>query len=1337
MRRVGKFLAWSLAVVVGFPVVLAGALLLAANTDPGRHGLERLAGWATSGMIRIDGISGRFPDAVRIRQLAVADAAGEWVVLDDVALDWSPTRLARSEAEVALLAAEKVELRRLPASSGEASAGSTGYDFILPVTVRLGRLHVGQLVVAAPIAGQAMTLTVDGHGWLASSRAGDLHVTAAVPGRAADAYAVDLATAGDRLDGTVRLREDARGLVSGLANLPEIGAIDASVTLAGLRTALATDLKLSAGPLSATATGTLDIDSLSAKLSVAATAPPMTPRPGLGWQAVSLKATVDGPLAAPTANGTLAVTGLEADGATLKTLTAQVSGTAGEIRAQATLEGLALPGAPPDLLGTDPVRMEAKVGLAAPGRPVELTVSHPLLRIDGTARTAGEVRADLTIDLPRLAPLAAAGGAGAEGSATLKLAVTQTAEAIGFDLDGRLAVTGGMAPLPDIVGKDATLALSGRYAGGTLSIDSLRATGQGGDAAAKGTIGTDSLSLDWDVRLKDVATLHPTLSGPLMGRGTLKGAFADLIIAATLDGEIAAKGFRSGRFQARIDATGLPSAIDARIALDGTLLEAPAQLAMTVTRRGDSTQATLDRSTWKSITAQGKLTLVAPATLPEGQMDIRIGNLDDLSPLAGRRLRGEVTATLDSTATDLRLRTDVARLDVQDGGSLATGKLDARLRDPQGRAELDATMALDGLVAGSARGNVRLTAKGPADKVAIALNADMASAGGAPARATADALLDGVGRSLALAALKVDTRGQTVRLLAPARIGFADDITIDRLRLGLRQAELSVAGRIGAQMNLTASLRAPADIAAIVDPAYAADGSLTAEARLTGSTAAPMGTVDVKANGLRLRTGPGRGLPAANITTTLTLRGTSAGVDARLGLGSSRLDVTGTVPLSATGPMDVRARGTLDLALTDPILTAQGRRVRGKVDLDAGISGTIAAPVARGTARLGNGDVQDYPLGLHLADITAQVEADGTTIRLSRLTAKAGTGTVEGSGTVSLAGDMPVSVKLRALRARPVATDIVTALVNADLSLEGALGGQLTLGGRIVVPQADIRIPERLPSSVATIPVRVAGAPVAKAPTVPARPAPPLALALTVSAPEQIFVRGRGVDAELGGRIVLGGTVAEPLPTGGLTLRRGTISFAGQTLNLTEGTVDFTGGGLANPSLHLVATQTTQNLTARVAVDGSARDPKITLSSTPEMPPDEVLAQLLFNSTTARLSPFQIAQIASALASLSGGPSLIDDPLEGIRSRLGLDRLTVGTGANGQPTLEAGSYVARGVYVGARQSASGNGTQATVQVDLARGLKLDITAGSANTSATGSSGAQDAASVGLTYQFEY
>lgn len=215
------------------------------------------------------------------------------------------------------------------------------------------------------------------------------------------------------------------------------------------------------------------------------------------------------------------------------------------------------------------------------------------------------------------------------------------------------------------------------------------------------------------------------------------------------------------------------------------------------------------------------------------------------------------------------------------------------------------------------------------------------------------------------------------------------------------------------------------------------------------------------------------------------------------------------------------------------------------------------------------------------------------------------------------------------------------------------------------------------------------------------------------------------------------GTAARPDPSGSLTLRRGTLSVVGQTLTFTDGDIDFTGASLTDPNIKLVATSTTNSITATVTVSGSASDPKITLSSVPELPQDEILSQLLFHQGVGTLSPFQVAEIAAGLAELSGVTSGVGDPLASLRNALGLDRLTVGSGSTGNATLEAGRYIAPGVYLGAQQSATGSGTQASVQIDIAKGLKVVTTAGTGSSSATGAASSGDAASVGLTYQFEY
>ena len=333
---------------------------------------------------------------------------------------------------------------------------------------------------------------------------------------------------------------------------------------------------------------------------------------------------------------------------------------------------------------------------------------------------------------------------------------------------------------------------------------------------------------------------------------------------------------------------------------------------------------------------------------------------------------------------------------------------------------------------------------------------------------------------------------------------------------------------------------------------------------------------------------------------------------------------------------------------------------------------------------------------------------------------------------------MPADLVITAHQARPLASDLLTAEIDGDVTVRGQATGRLTLGGEIRVRRADISIPDSFPPSVAVLDVRRPGQ---TAPP-PSAGGPVLGLALIIDAPERVFVRGHGLDAELGGRLRLAGTSAAPLITGGFDLRQGSFSLAGQTLTFTRGTITFTGTGLnrkLDPSLDFVAQSAAGGITATLAVTGYADAPQITLTSTPPLPQDEILSRLLFGQSVAQLSPFQLAAIAGGLATLgsSGG-----GPLARMRSRLGLNRLSVGTasGAGGGAAVTAGKYVANRVYLGVKQGTSG-GTQAQVQIDLTKHLKLQSTVGTGTATATPATGLtpenDPGSSFGLSYQFEY
>jgi translocation and assembly module TamB len=206
------------------------------------------------------------------------------------------------------------------------------------------------------------------------------------------------------------------------------------------------------------------------------------------------------------------------------------------------------------------------------------------------------------------------------------------------------------------------------------------------------------------------------------------------------------------------------------------------------------------------------------------------------------------------------------------------------------------------------------------------------------------------------------------------------------------------------------------------------------------------------------------------------------------------------------------------------------------------------------------------------------------------------------------------------------------------------------------------------------------------------------------------------------------------------------VTLAGQTLTFTTGKLGFDGAGIRNrldPSLDFVAQSASGGVTATLTVGGHASAPKITLSSAPELPQDEILARLLFQQSAKQLTPIQLAQIAQAIAAL-GGVGTGFDPLGALRKNLGLDRLSIGSASGGasgsetQTTVEGGKYVSRNVYVGAKQTLSGS-SLVQVQVDLTKQLKAQATlsTGTNATATKGSAAIDNGSSVGLTYEFEY
>ena len=501
------------------------------------------------------------------------------------------------------------------------------------------------------------------------------------------------------------------------------------------------------------------------------------------------------------------VNGLAAAGAEVRQLAADLDGNAGRVSLRASADGVRIPGPRPDLLAGAPLQLTADARLDDPARPVTFDLSHPLLAAKGQARTAGTQEVTADINLPSLAPLAAIGGIDLQGSTALRVhAVVQDTTKV--DADGTLSITGGLAPLPGLVGEGATLGVSAELRGQDLSISRLDLAGRTLRLGVKGAWASGKLQADLTAALSDLAVIAPTLSGAIQADAHVQGAPDDLTVSGQLAGEVGAPGVKRGPVKVEVALQGLPSAPSGTIRAQGTLADAPLELAVNAKRGADGTlDATIDRADWRSLHAEGAL------RLPAGQTHAARASAAPHGP-AGRPqavhrpgTRGEHKRHRGAGA--------IRRSPAGRGEGRRHPRHPCGERDRYGAHRRSARIArgdrqrsLSGIQAGSVAGSAKLDVSGPQDALAIRTTAAL-NLSGTPAQIAAAATLNVPAKRVQVASLQVEAKGETARLLAPATIAFGGPVTVDRLRLGLRQAVLDVSGELSPRLDATATLARP------------------------------------------------------------------------------------------------------------------------------------------------------------------------------------------------------------------------------------------------------------------------------------------------------------------------------------------------------------------------------------------------------------------------------------------------------------------------------------------------------------------------------------------------
>ncbi|MFE3835864.1 translocation/assembly module TamB domain-containing protein [Pseudogemmobacter sonorensis] len=452
---------------------------------------------------------------------------------------------------------------------------------------------------------------------------------------------------------------------------------------------------------------------------------------------------------------------------------------------------------------------------------------------------------------------------------------------------------------------------------------------------------------------------------------------------------------------------------------------------------------------------------------------------------------------------------------------------------------------------------------------------------------------------------------------------------------------------------------------------------------------------------------------AVSLSGRLSPRG-AAGYDADLRVqGPAAIDMS-LRGLLAAQP-DLRIQGSSNAAiinpLTDPVTLA------GQIGYDLAIAGGWTPANASGRVTLSSGRIGVPARGLSLEQVAVAADLSGGAMRIAASAERTGGGRLRLDGPLSLNAPYSADLTLSVQELRLRDPELYETVTSGELRLVGPLLGNARLSGRFSLGDTELRVPSTGFSSFAEMEnIRHIGdsaevratrgrAGVNASATGGAGSGgsslPDWALDLEIVAQSRVFVRGRGLDAELGGAIRVGGTLRNIVPSGGLDLVRGRLDILGRRLVLSTASLVLEGDFI--PYLTVLATNTTDDVTTTVAIEGPANAPEVTFSANPEMPQEEVLAWLLFGRGLDTISAFQAAQLANAVATLAGRGG------EGIMARLrrgfGFDDLDLSTSDEGSTSVTAGKYISRNVYTEIGVDQDGN-SRVNLNLDLRPGVTV-------------------------------
>ena len=823
-----------------------------------------------------------------------------------------------------------------------------------------------------------------------------------------------------------------------------------------------------------------------------------------------------------------------------------------------------------------------------------------------------------------------------------------------FDGRGRGMVT-GMDELDRLLGGTPRLQVTGALDGGRIAVERAQLTGANGSAGARGLIESDGrlrLALNWNAE-GPFGVGPVAIDGAMTGQGALTGTLAE----------------------PRADLTAAFARVSA-----GALVLSDAEMILSFRRGEDASDgriAVTAGSNYGPARASGNFFLGGDR-IRLTDVDLNAGGVTAEGAIA---LSNNVPSSADLTFT------------ARPGAFLASGTADGRIRLTEGAGAETAVLDVTGRnvrFAGSTWvvRSLDLKGRGTLDRLPFSLQADVGGATPVSFDGTGVYSRDGPSQSVVLEGSgRVREIAFTTR--NPAVIALSGDGRVARVDLGIGGGVLLGELRQDSRAAIVEANLTSVDLGTLIDDMR---GRMTGRLSLRGAGDDLSGSANITLDDVRSVDAP-RGI-AVDGTLNALLVNNSLRIQANAADGDAVRAVADiTLPVEASAaPLRLAIVRTRDMSgdisiqgQIQPIwdLLAGGERsLSGQIDARATLAGSLAEPRLNGRLDLQQGSFRDSATGVRLEEITLASRFDDTTGLVEAFNAVDGTGgSVSGNGRIGLRQGSGSSFQLQLNRFRIIDNDIAEAKASGPLTVTRGVDGNITLSGQMDIDEARIQADPPGSTGIVRMDVIEINRPGGDIPEEEQNRQRGLQIGLDIglrSPGGDVRVVGRGLNVEMNVNARVTGTIARPVLAGTARVVRGDYDFAGKRFVFDErGTVSLS----TDPDdirLNLTATRDDPALTATIRVTGTASRPEIELTSSPSLPQDEILSQVLFGRSASQLSGFEAAQLAAGVAALAGGGGF--DVIGNLRELAGLDRLSFGGEASGL-TVAGGRYITDDVYL--------------------------------------------------------